>query len=91
MKYQKIKKVTIDAVQIQKETINEAIIFVGSDPLTSEEAELFADVFKNTGLYVQTVEGTKNAAFGDYIVKTEEGYNVVSGPLFESMYEKVLE
>lgn len=91
MKYQKIKKEMIDAVKIQKENINEALTFVSANSLTAEEAELFVDVFKDTGLYVQTVEGTKKAAFGDYIIRTDEGYNVMKGDLFESLYEKVSE
>lgn len=91
MKYQKIKKETIDAVQIQKENLNEALKFVGAGSLTTEEAKLFVDVFKDTGLYVQTFEGTKKAAFGDYIIKTEEGYNVVNGNQFEAIYEEVPE
>lgn len=91
MKYQKIKKEMIDAVKIQKENINEALTFVSANSLTAEEAELFVDVFKDTGLYVQTVEGTKKADFGDYIIRTDEGYNVVKGDLFESLYEKVAE
>lgn len=91
MKYQKKKKSLIDAVKIREENLDEALKFVGSDSLTAEEAELFADVFKDTGLYIQTVEGTKKAAFGDYIIRTDEGYNVVKGDLFESLYEKVSE
>lgn len=89
MKYQKIKKVTIDAVQIHGRNINEVMVFVGSEPLISEEHDKFIDEVESKGLYVQTLEGTKKVCIGDYIVKTEEGYNVVNGLLFESMYEKV--
>lgn len=91
MKYQKIKKVTIDAIQIQSQNINEVMVFVGSEPLIAEEHNKFIDEIESKGLYVQTLEGTKKASIGNYIVKTEEGYNVVKGGLFESLYEKVLE
>ena len=91
MKYQKIKKVTIDAIQIQSQNINEVMVFVGSEPLIAEEFNKFIDEIESKGLYVQTLEGTKKASIGDYVVKTEEGYNVVKGDLFESIYEKVLE
>ena len=89
MKYQKIKKVTIDAVQIQGQNINEVMAFVGSEPLNTEEFNKFIDDIESKGLYVQTLEGTKKASIGDYIVKLEEGYNVVNGLSFESLYEKV--
>lgn len=91
MKYQKIKKVTIDAIQIQSQNINEVMVFVGSEPLIAEEHDKFSDEIESKGLYVQTLEGTKKASIGDYIVKIEEGYNVANGPLFESIYEKVIE
>ncbi|WP_035053137.1 hypothetical protein [Carnobacterium pleistocenium] len=91
MKYQKIKKVTIDAIQIQSQNINEVMVFVGSEPLNAEEFDKFIDEIESKGIYVQALDGTKKASIGDYIVKTEEGYNVVKGTLFESMYEKVLE
>ncbi|MER2175512.1 MAG: hypothetical protein ABS911_12610 [Carnobacterium sp.] len=91
MKYQKIKKVTIDAIQIQSQNVNEVMVFVGSETLIAEEHDKFIDEIESKGLYVQTLEGTKKASIGDYITKTEEGYNVANGPLFESMYEKVLE
>lgn len=91
MKYQKIKKVTIDAIQIQSQNINDVMVFVGSEPLIAEEHNKFIDEIESKGLYVQTLEGTKKASISDYIVKIDEGYNVVKGPLFESIYEKVLE
>ncbi|MCA9765428.1 MAG: hypothetical protein KC455_03310 [Carnobacterium sp.] len=91
MKYQKIKKVTIDAIQIQSQNINEVMVFVGSEPLINEEHDKFTDEIESKGLYVQTLEGTKKSSIGDYIVKTDESYNVVNGPFFESLYEKVTE
>lgn len=66
------------------------MMFVGSEPLIAEEFDKFIDEIESKGLYVQNLEGTKKASIGDRMLKTEEGYNVVKGPLFESLYEKML-
>ncbi|MER2130810.1 MAG: hypothetical protein ABS896_00065 [Carnobacterium inhibens] len=56
MKYQKINKVTIDAIQIQRQNINEVMVFVGSEPLIADEHNKFIDEIESKGLYVQTLE-----------------------------------
>ena len=91
MKYQKKQKSLIDAIQIQTELINDVTVFTGTEPLNAEEISSFADEIESKGLYIQTLEGTKKASTGDYIIKTDEGNNVVNRPLFESVYEKMLE
>lgn len=91
MKYQKIKKEIIDAIQIQKETLNEVLSFVGEDYLMVGEVEEFAESVEIKGLYVQTVKGTEHASFDDYIIRTDEGYIVMNGTYFEKLYEKVTE
>ncbi|MGX7394000.1 hypothetical protein [Carnobacterium mobile] len=91
MKYQKIKKEIIDAIQIQKEILNEVLSFVGEDHLMVGEVEEFAERVEIKGLYVQTMKGTERASFGDYIIRTDEGYIVMNGTYFETLYEKVAE
>lgn len=91
MKYHKIEKETIDAIQIQKETIREALTFVGAGPLTDADGEIFADSIETKGLYIQSAVGPEHASIGDYIIRTDEGYSIMKGPLFDSLYEKVTE
>lgn len=91
MKYQKKKRSLIDAIQIQKETIKDAILFVGDDSVSEKELTALTNKIDFKGVYVQTPKGPEKALVGDYIIKADDGYSVMSGPLFESLYEKVIE
>lgn len=91
MKYQKKKRSLIDAIQIQKETIKDAILFVGDGSISEKEIKALTNKIDFNGVYVQTLKGPEKAYIGDYIIKADDGYSVMSGPLFESMYEKVIE
>lgn len=91
MKYQKKKKSLIDAIQIQKETMKDALLFVGDDSLSEKELVDLADSIEFKGVYVQTVMGPEKASIGDYIIKEDTSYSIMSGPLFESLYEVVPE
>lgn len=91
MKYQKIKKEIVEAIQINKENVEELLYFVGSGPLNKQDVEKFIKDMESKGIYIESPEGTKHASVGDYIVKTNEGYTIVIGSLFETLYEKVIE
>lgn len=91
MKYQKKKKSLIDAIQIQKETIKDAILFVGDDSVSEKELMALTNKIDFNGVYVQTPKGPEKAFIGDYIVKADTSYSVMSGPLFESLYDVVPE
>ncbi|ALV20745.1 hypothetical protein [Carnobacterium antarcticum] len=91
MKYQKIEKETFAAIQIQKETINDALLFVGDVSLSEKELVDLTNSIEFKGVYVQTVRGPEKASIGDYIIKEDNSYSVMSGPFFESLYEKVSE
>lgn len=91
MKYQKIEKEVIDAIRIQKETIKDALLFVGYNFLSEKELIALANSIESKGVYVQTAKGPEKASSGDYIIKEDNSYSVMSGSLFESLYEKVTE
>ena len=91
MKYQKIKKEIVEAIQINKESVEELLYFVGADPLNKQDIEKFIRDMESKGIYIESPDGTKHALVGDYIVKTNEGYTIVICSLFESLYEKVTE
>lgn len=91
MKYQKKQKSLIDAIQIQKETMKDAILFVGDDSVSEKELISLINKIDFNGVYVQTPKGPEKASLGDYIIKADDGYSVISGPLFESLYEVVPE
>lgn len=91
MKYQKKKKSLIDAIQIQKETMKNALLFVGDDSISEKELTDLTSKIDFKGVYVQTPKGPEKALIGDYIIKADDGYSVMSGPLFESLYEVVTE
>ena len=94
IKYRK-KPVVIEAVKLDntKESIVEAIKFAFGEYLEQEYADIAYDIVNvNGGLYIETLEGTLKADFGDYIIRgvKNEVYPCKSD-VFEITYELVEE
>jgi hypothetical protein len=92
-KYRK-KPVIIEAYQLVETeySVREAIRFAfGLDSMSDNEMEImFAIAHQNGGLFIETLEGTMKAEFGDYIIKGIKGEFYPCKPdVFEATYELV--
>lgn len=81
-KYRK-KPVVIEAMQLKKDNLHEAMKWVG------EAAVNLAQTF-DEGLNIKTKEGVHLARYGDYIIQGVQGEFYPCKPdIFEQTYEKV--
>ena len=97
MKYRK-KPVVIDAVQLTKNNVEDAVQFIDSDYLIRvvwlNKANIYKDKqddkFNSPGIWIKTLEGDYLAREGDYIIKGIDGeYYPCKPAVFEKTYEKV--
>lgn len=92
-KYRK-KPVIIEAYQLVETeySVKEAVRFAfGVDSMSDKEMEImFAIAYQNGGLFIETLEGTMKAGFGDYIIRGVKGeVYPCKSDIFEATYELV--
>ena len=92
-KYRK-KPVIVEAYQMVETeySVREAVRFAfGVDAMSDKEMEvMFAIAYQNGGLYIETLEGTMKAEFGDYIIRGIKGeIYPCKSDIFEATYELV--
>ena len=83
-KYRK-KPVVIEAVELKntKESILECLTFIGDDSVFMTRQTF------DEGIFIQTLEGTHLAKFGDYIIKGVHGEFYPCKPdIFKKTYDK---
>jgi hypothetical protein len=92
-KYRK-KPVIVEAYQLVETeySVREAVRFAfGVDVMSDKEMEImFAIAYQNGGLFIETLEGTMKAEFGDYIIRGVAGeFYPCKSEIFNATYELV--
>lgn len=91
-KYRK-KPVVIEAYQLVETeySVKEAVKFAFGADMNDDEMEvMFAIAEQNGGIYIETLEGTMKAGFGDYIIRGVAGeIYPCKSDIFEATYELV--
>ncbi|MET3658375.1 hypothetical protein [Sporosarcina psychrophila] len=82
------KPVVIEAIQLNKQTIKEVLVFVyGVESVTTYAIYM---VRSERSILIQTLEGDMRGVFGDYIIKGIKGEFYPCKPdIFEATYEIV--
>ena len=78
------KPVIIEAIQLTKDNVVEALSFCNND------GNIVASNEDETGISISTLEGTMTANIGDYIIKGAKGeFYPCKADIFEQTYEEV--